>query len=140
MLGRVERAGSPSGRPVTKGWVSSHFGWRTDPITGRKAFHDGIDFAGRYKSPVIAVASGIVTHSESRRGYGNIVQIKHPGGLSTRYAHNAKNTVSVGDKVERGEVIALMGSTGRSTGAHVHFEVMRGGEQLNPRDFIRAEN
>ena len=140
ILNRVDMASYPSGRPVSKGWVSSQYGWRTDPITSKRAFHDGMDFAGRYKSPVLAVAAGIVTAAERRRGYGNIIEIKHPDGLVTRYAHNSKNTVAVGDKVMRGHVIALMGTTGRSTGAHVHFEVLRDGSRVNPRKFLRSDN
>lgn len=135
---RVWSDGEPRGRPVQQGWVSSAFGWRGDPLSGRRAFHDGIDLAGRYRSPVLAVADGVVTVADRQRGYGNLVEIRHPGGLSTRYAHNERNLVAVGDRVARGDVVALMGSTGRSTGAHVHFEVLRDGAPINPWPYLRA--
>ncbi len=127
---------SPSGRPVLSGWLSSGFGRRTDPMTGKRDFHPGVDFAGRRNDPVVAVASGIVTWSGKRNGYGNVVEIKHGNGYLTRYAHNQRNLVRVGDKVAKGQVIARLGSTGRSTGPHVHFEVIRDGKIVNPKQFI----
>jgi murein DD-endopeptidase MepM/ murein hydrolase activator NlpD len=127
---------TPRGRPVAKGWISSWFGTRKDPLTGRRAFHDGVDFAGRYKSPVVAVAAGVVTMAKRERGYGNVVQIDHGRGLATRYAHNQKNLVKQGDTVSKGDIIALMGTSGRSTGAHVHFEVRRDGKAVDPRPFL----
>ena len=133
---RVHARTTPSGRPVRKGWISSLFGPRADPLTGRNAFHDGVDFAGRYKSPVIAVAAGVVTMAQRQRGYGNVVQIDHGFGLATRYAHNQKNLVKRGDTVAKGDIIALMGTTGRSTGAHVHFEVRHHGKAVDPRPFL----
>jgi murein DD-endopeptidase MepM/ murein hydrolase activator NlpD len=139
ILGRVDTRTQPAGRPVQKGWISSPFGWRTDPLNSRRAFHDGIDVAGRYRSPVISVADGVVAEVSVRRGYGNIIEVRHRYGLSTRYAHNAKNLVAVGDRVARGDVIALMGSTGRSTGAHVHFEVIKDDQRVNPRPFTRSQ-
>lgn len=129
----------PSGRPVTKGWISSRFGPRTDPVTGRKAYHDGADFAGRYKAPVLAVAAGVVSMSATQRGYGNIVQLEHGSRLATRYAHNQKNLVKQGDTVRKGDVIALMGSTGRSTGTHVHFEVWRNGKAVDPMPYLQVQ-
>jgi len=129
----------PSGKPIIEGWVSSLFGKRTDPITGKVEFHEGIDFAGKIGSPIVAVASGIVTWSGPRYGYGNMVEINHGNGYQTRYAHNKKNLVTVGQKVERGEHIALMGSSGRSTGPHVHYEVVSKGKALNPNK-IHAAN
>jgi murein DD-endopeptidase MepM/ murein hydrolase activator NlpD len=126
----------PTGSPAPDGWISSPFGWRTDPITGKPEFHEGIDLAGRKGSPITAVAAGIVTWSGPRFGYGNMVEISHGDGYVTRYAHNSKILVRVGEKVEKGEVIALMGSTGRSTGPHVHFEVLRYGTHINPRSLI----
>ncbi len=129
---------SPSGRPVDKGWISSTYGVRIDPMTGKKAHHYGIDFAGAEGTPVHAVAGGVVIRSGKGSGYGNRVEIRHPDGYVTIYAHNEKNLVKVGDVVSKGQVIALLGSTGRSTGPHVHFEVHKDGRKVNPRKFIRA--
>ena len=126
----------PTGMPARSGWISSLYGYRSDPITGKREFHEGIDFAGKPGTPITAVAAGIVTWSGPRYGYGNLVEINHGGGIITRYAHNSKNLVKVGDKVEKGEVIAVMGSTGRSTGTHVHFEVLKNGKPVNPKTFI----
>ncbi|MEJ2760269.1 MAG: M23 family metallopeptidase [Gammaproteobacteria bacterium] len=126
----------PGGRPIKGGWVSSLFGYRTDPITGKREFHEGMDFAGKMGTPVMAVAAGIITWAGPRYGYGNLVEISHGKGYVTHYAHNSKILVKVGEKVEKGEVIALMGSTGRSTGPHVHFEVLRYGRHLDPRKFL----
>ena len=129
----------PTGRPVKKGWISSVFGWRNDPITGKRAFHEGIDFAGRANSEVVAVAAGVVVWSGSRWGFGNAVEVNHGNGYSTLYAHNKKNLVKVGDRVKKGQVLALLGSTGRSRGPHVHFEVRRYGKAVNPIKFVRAK-
>ena len=98
--------------------------------------HDGVDFAGAEGSDVIAVAGGIVTDASSRSGYGNIVELNHGNGYVTRYAHNHSLTGKVGDIVEKGQVIALMGRSGRSTGPHVHFEVLRNGKSVNPERYI----
>ncbi len=125
-----------SGQPVKKGWISSVYGYRTDPFTGRKRFHRGIDFAGKKGDEVLAVAAGVVIFSGWENGYGNVVEIRHPDGYITHYAHNSENLVNVGDRVEKGEPIALMGSTGRSSGPHVHFEVRRNGKIINPARFI----
>ena len=126
----------PDAMPVSNGWISSLFGWRTDPITGKREFHEGIDFASRPKSLVRAVAAGIVTWSDRHSGYGNMIEINHGNGYVTRYAHNKRNLVVVGDKVEKGQPIAEIGSTGRSTGTHVHFEVMHNGENVDPKKYI----
>jgi len=126
----------PGGRPIKGGWISSLFGYRTDPMTGKREFHEGIDFAGKMGTPVMAVAAGIITWAGPRYGYGNLVEISHGKGYVTHYAHNSKLLVKVGEKVEKGEVIALMGSTGRSTGPHVHFEVLRYGRHLDPRKYL----
>lgn len=125
-----------AGRPIKWGWMSSAFGKRTDPFTGKKAWHNGVDFAGKPGSDVIAIAGGVVTASEKRYGYGLMVEINHGNGFATRYAHNAENLVAVGDVVEKGAAIALMGSSGRSTGPHVHFEVLRNGKPMNPARYI----
>lgn len=126
----------PGGQPVLNGWVSSGFGTRTNPVTGKRELHRGLDFAGPSGSEVLAVAEGLVTWSDRRDAYGNFVEIDHGNGYVTRYAHNQKNLVAVGDKVEKGQIIALMGSTGRSTGPHIHFEVVRDGKVVNPRAYI----
>ncbi len=126
----------PTGRPVIAGWLSSNFGSRTDPFSGRKAWHQGIDFAGREGADVIAVASGIVSWSGERSGYGTMVDVAHGDGVVTRYAHNQKNLVEIGDLVRQGESIALMGNSGRSTGAHVHFEVYKHGRPVDPASYI----
>lgn len=126
----------PKGSPLKKGWISSTFGWRTDPISGKKEFHEGMDFAGRAGSKITAAGAGIVTWSANRNGYGNTIEVDHGNGYVTRYAHNKENLVKVGDRVEKGQVIALIGSTGRSTGLHVHFEVLHNGKPINPKKFI----
>jgi len=130
----------PSGRPIVKGWLSSYYGMRTHPISGRREMHKGIDFAGKLGGPVIAVAKGVVTYAGKRYNYGNLIEIAHGNGYSTRYAHNSRLLVSVGDTVEKGFQIAEIGSSGRSTGPHVHFEVVKNGRNINPVRFIRASN
>ncbi len=125
-----------TGRPIRKGWISSRYGRRTDPFSGRRAWHSGFDFAGKKGSEIVSVAAGVVTWSESRNGYGLMVEINHGGGYATRYAHNLRNLVKVGDVVRKGQPIALMGSSGRSTGPHVHFEVHRDGKPVNPAHYI----
>ncbi len=126
----------PEGRPVNQGFISSYFGEREDPFTGREAYHKGVDFAGSAGEDVVAVAAGVVTWAGERSGYGTLVEINHGDGYVTRYAHNERTLVNVGDTVKRGQKIALMGSTGHSTGPHVHFEVLRNGRQVNPLSFI----
>ena len=126
----------PEGRPVANGFISSYFGERADPFDGLETFHKGVDFAGTPGSPVVAVAAGVVTWAGERTGYGKLIEINHGDGFSTRYAHNERTLVAVGQTVKRGERIALMGSTGRSTGPHVHFEVLRNGRQVNPLSFV----
>ncbi len=126
----------PEGRPVRQGFISSYYGERQDPFTGHQAFHRGIDFAGEAGAEVVAVAAGVVTFSGDKSGYGNLVEVNHGNGLVTRYGHNARNVATVGQTVTRGQTVALMGSTGRSTGPHVHFEVMRDGKSVNPSTFV----
>ena len=130
---------TPSGRPVKKGWMSSAFGKRTDPFSGKKSMHRGLDFAGKRGSDIVAVAAGVVTRSEKQSGYGNLVEIRHANGYSTLYAHNQENLVEVGEMVSKGQTIALLGSTGRSSGPHVHFEVHRNGKIENPLRFVKAQ-
>ncbi|MCL1078918.1 hypothetical protein D5R81_13205 [Parashewanella spongiae] len=125
-----------SGRPIAKGWLSSPFGLRNDPFTGRRAMHKGIDFAGAKGTEVVATAAGVVTWAGSMFGYGNLVEIDHGNGLHTRYGHNASLSVQVGDVVIKGQKVASMGSTGRSTGPHVHYEVLRGGRQIDPQKYV----
>jgi murein DD-endopeptidase MepM/ murein hydrolase activator NlpD len=126
----------PEGRPVTAGYISSRFGSRSDPFTGRRAYHKGIDFAGREGADVVAVASGVVTWSGDRYGYGQMVEVNHGNGYVTRYAHNADNLVAVGDTVKRGDVIARIGETGRATGPNLHFEVLLNGRAVDPLTYI----
>jgi murein DD-endopeptidase MepM/ murein hydrolase activator NlpD len=125
------------GRPVRSGWMSSGFGYRTDPFSGKRAFHGGLDFVSPKGSDVLAIAAGVVTFSGKRANYGNLVEIDHGNGLVTRYAHNKENLVSSGDAVKKGETIALVGSTGRSTAPHVHLEVLENGRVANPRKYVQ---
>jgi murein DD-endopeptidase MepM/ murein hydrolase activator NlpD len=127
----------PEGKPVATGAISSYFGERSDPFTGEEGFHKGLDFAGIVGEPVVAVAAGVVTWVGERTGYGTLVEINHGNGYVTRYAHNQSALVAVGQTVSRGEHIALMGSTGHSTGPHVHFEVLHNGSQIDPLIFVK---
>ncbi|HWK73052.1 MAG TPA: M23 family metallopeptidase [Povalibacter sp.] len=127
----------PGGRPVSHGWISSYFGKRTDPFTGRNAYHRGIDFAAPAGSEAVAVASGVVTYAKERFGYGKTVEINHGNGYVTRYAHNQRLLVAPGDTIQKGQPIALIGSTGRSTGPHLHFEVLKQGRAVDPMSFVR---
>lgn len=125
-----------SGRPIQSGWLSSYFGVRKDPFTGMPAMHKGLDFAGEEGAGVVATGSGVVTWAGSRFGYGNLVEIDHGDGIVTRYGHNKELLVKVGDLVTKGQKVSLMGSTGRSTGPHVHYEVLKGGKQLDPLPYV----
>src|ERR1700749_2497440 len=129
----------PEGRPVQDGWISSYFGRRADPFTGYLAVHKGVDFAGPQGSKVSAVAAGLVTFAGERSGYGEMVEINHGNGLATRYCHNEKLLVKQGDMVRKGQDVSLMGSTGHSTGPHLHFEVLKNGTQVDPLRFIGEE-
>ena len=126
-----------SGWPVNKGWISSPFGRRTDPFTGKLALHQGVDFAGTEGHEVLSLGAGIVTYSGYMQGYGEMVEISHSDGFRTRYAHAQENLVKVGELVPRGKPIALVGSTGRSTGAHVHLEVYKNGKAIDPSKYIK---
>lgn len=128
----------PSGSPVNVGYNSSSFGWRVDPFTGREAMHEGLDFMAEVGTPIYAAAGGIVAQAESTPDYGNIVKIDHGSGLETRYAHTSRMLVKPGDRVEKGQLIAEVGNTGRSTGAHLHFEVRLNGVALDPRKYLQA--
>lgn len=125
-----------AGRPINKGWLSSYYGMRDDPFTQTPAMHKGIDFAGTEGDEVIATAAGIVTWSGERYGYGNLIEIDHGNGLVTRYGHNKELIVSVGEVVIKGQEIALIGNTGRSTGAHVHYEIIKNGTQIDPLPYV----
>lgn len=127
----------PRGRPVKAGFISSYFGRRTDPFTGELREHRGIDFAAKIGTEIVAVATGVVTWAGPRQGYGSMVEVTHGNGYVTRYAHNARNLVRVGDHVQQGETIALMGATGRATGPNLHFEVWHHGRPVDPQRFIR---
>jgi murein DD-endopeptidase MepM/ murein hydrolase activator NlpD len=126
----------PEGRPVQDGFISSYFGSRADPFTGFTASHRGIDFAGPEGTKVSSVAAGLVTFAGERAGYGQMVEINHGNGLATRYCHNEKLLVKQGDMVRKGQEVSLMGSTGHSTGPHLHFEVLKNGTQVDPLRFI----
>jgi len=134
---RLQQEIYPEGRPIKKGWISSHFGYRKDPFTGRKAFHHGVDFAGKKGADVFSVAAGVVSKAGKQSGYGYMVEINHGNGYTTRYGHNGGILVKAGDRIAKGQVIATMGSTGRSTGPHVHFEVLQNGRKVNPWKYLR---
>jgi len=140
MVKQLETETKPEGRPIGKGWISSYYGERPDPFTGKIEMHKGIDFAAKEGSDVFAVANGVVTWSGRRYGYGNLVEINHGHGYVTRYGHNAETLVEVGDSVRRGQAISLMGSTGRSTGPHVHFEVLKNDRQVDPIRFVQSKS
>ncbi len=129
----------PRGKPIGEGWISSGFGWRTDPITGEREFHEGFDFAGHEGDPVRAIAAGVVTWAGPRYGYGRLVIVNDGEGYSTYYAHGKKILVQVGSVIKRGDTIALMGETGRATGPHVHLEVHHDGRPVNPGPFVAGK-
>lgn len=138
MSRNLQKEVRPAGRPIKSGWISSYYGMRTDPFTGRNEFHKGMDFAGKEGSDVVSVGAGVVTWAGDRYGYGKLVEINHGNGYSTRYGHNEEILVNVGDTVKKGEILALMGSTGRSTGPHVHFEVLYKGKSVDPKKYAMA--
>jgi murein DD-endopeptidase MepM/ murein hydrolase activator NlpD len=130
---------SVSGRPVNRGYISSTFGRRIDPFTGKLAWHEGVDFAtGKTGEDVFAVAAGVVTYAGDRQGFGKMVRIDHGNGFETLYAHDQKVLVKVGDVVKKGQIVALSGSTGRSSGPHVHFEVHKNGRVVDPASYIHS--
>ena len=133
----LEQERTPAGWPVSSGWISSGFGERNDPFTGKRAQHEGLDFAGIKGSEILGVASGIVTWSGARQGFGKLVEINHGNGYVTRYGHNAELLVKAGDGISAGQVIAKMGKTGRATSPHVHFEVLYQGKAVNPHQFVQ---
>lgn len=130
---------TPSLRPVHVGFVSSRFGWRMDPMSGRRTMHRGVDFSARLGTPVYATADGVVTYSGVWRTYGNVVEISHGSGFVTRFAHLQRRLVQKGQRVTRGDVIGRVGSTGRSTFSHLHYEIEEGGERVDPMRFVLAD-
>jgi len=140
-LYRIAAERAPFAQPVTAAFrFTSPFGYRRDPKTGGRRMHNGADFAAGTGTPIYATADGVVTHAGWSSGYGRLVMIEHDFGIETRYAHNSRLHVSVGEKVSRGQRIADMGATGRVTGTHLHYEVRVGGNPVNPMIFIRAAN
>lgn len=132
-------AGLPTFTPVNYPYLSSSFGWRRNPVTGRHAMHEGLDFAAPKGTPIHASSGGVVTEARYRPGYGKLVEISHGNGLVTRYAHASSIKVKTGDLVEKGQLIARVGSTGRSTGSHLHFEVRMAGHPLDPTLFLAPQ-
>ncbi len=144
ILSRLESANekirtTPSLRPVNVGFVSSRFGWRMDPISGRRAMHRGVDYSARMGTPVYATADGVITYSGVEQTYGNVVEVSHGAGFVSRYAHLQRRLVQKGQRVTRGDVVGRVGSTGRSTFSHLHYEIERGGERVDPLRFVLAE-
>jgi len=137
---KVRSALLPGSQPVADGFVGSGFGWRSDPFNGEMTRHEGIDFAAPAGTPVHAAAGGVVLSAEFHPVWGNLVEIDHGNHLLTRYAHLARSAVKTGDLVKRGQKIAEVGSTGRSTGPHLHFEVHLKGVAQNPAKFLLAGN
>jgi len=125
-----------AGRPVARGWVSSPFGRRVDPFSGSSAWHSGLDFTARPGTAVQAAAGGVVIFAEYRHDYGKTIEINHGDGYVTRYAHQNELKVETGDVVKRGETIGTVGSTGRASGPHLHFEVLKNGRHVDPRRYI----
>lgn len=138
----TRRAGAeaslPTLMPVNYPWLSSSFGWRRNPVTGRHSMHEGLDFAAPKGTPIMAASGGVVVQAKKVSGYGNMVEIDHGNGLLTRYAHASSLLVKPGDLVEKGQLVARVGSTGRSTGSHLHFEVRMAGYPLDPTLFLAS--
>jgi len=130
---------NPAGKPAERGWISSYFGKRKDPFSGKLAQHKGIDVAGKSGSNIIATAKGVVTWAGNRSGYGELIEINHGNQLLTRYGHCKEILVTEGQIVEQGDVIGKIGSTGRSTGPHIHYEVIKNGRKLNPIKYVRKQ-
>ncbi|XUP34013.1 M23 family metallopeptidase [Xanthomonas axonopodis pv. vasculorum] len=133
---QLEQNSMPSRMPIRNTYITSGFGGRADPFDGGSAFHKGVDFHANVGDPVLSVADGVVSYAGVRGGYGNVVEVDHGNGYVTRYAHNSRLVVKVDDLVRAGQQVARAGSSGRSTGAHVHFEVWADGRVVNPRKFL----
>jgi murein DD-endopeptidase MepM/ murein hydrolase activator NlpD len=127
----------PNNSPINAAYNSSSYGWRIDPFNGNKAFHEGLDFTANTGTPIRAAADGIVSAAEHTPDYGNIVKIEHGSGLETRYAHASKLLVKVGERVVKGQIVAEVGSTGRSTGPHLHYEIRLNNAALDPRKYLK---
>ena len=136
---KVDNALLPSGMPVAQGYMASGFGERSDPINGHEAIHLGLDFDAPTGTPVLAVAEGVVSFVGVKPGYGNVVEIDHGNGYMTRYAHNSAIVAQAGARVHAGDTIAKVGSTGRSTGPHCHFEVWLNGRPVNPMAYVKSK-
>ena len=129
----------PSGKPIRNGWISSSYGGRTDPFTGKQAFHSGIDFSGKRSAVIQSMADGVVIWAGNRGNYGQLIEIDHGSGYMTRYAHLSNLSVSIGQKVNKGEAIGVMGKSGRATSEHLHFEVLKKGRKINPWPFLKKK-
>lgn len=134
----VDDSATPHVLPLEKGWISSYYGKRIDPFTGQQANHAGMDYSGAYQSKILAAADGVVVWAGMRSSYGNMVEIDHGNGFMTRYAHAESLQVELGQKVNAGEPIAIMGKSGRATSEHLHFEVLKNGHKVNPLPFINS--
>ena len=132
----LDKNAIPSRMPIANSYITSGFGGRADPFGGGGQNHKGIDFKARVGDPVLSVADGVVSFAGVKGGYGNVIDVDHGNGYVTRYAHNSRLSVRAGDLVRVGQEVAKAGSTGRSTGAHVHFEVWENGRVVNPRKFL----
>lgn len=137
---QIQSAITPSGWPVTGGWLSSRFGMRADPFTGRRSLHRGVDIASPMGSAIRAIADGVITYAGEKQGYGMMVEIRHGEGYSTRYAHARTVLVNLGDRIVRGQAVARVGISGRSTGPHLHFEVLRNRVHIDPDQFLQQNN
>jgi hypothetical protein len=135
---RVKKMMVPTQHPLNSGQPGSNFGWRIDPFTGQKALHTGLDFQADTGTPIYAAAGGVVVAAENHFAYGNMIEVDHGNDLITRYAHASKLNVKKGDLVKRGQQVALVGTTGRSTGPHLHFEVLVQGVPQDPQKFLAA--
>jgi murein DD-endopeptidase MepM/ murein hydrolase activator NlpD len=135
---RLKKMMVPTQKPIQTAHIGSPFGWRIDPFTGARALHTGLDFQAETGTPIAAAAGGVVVTAELHPQYGNMVEVDHGNGLVTRYAHASRLLVKKGDLVKRGQQLALVGTTGRSTGAHLHFEVLVQGVQQDPQRFLAA--
>ncbi|WP_205959686.1 M23 family metallopeptidase [Ramlibacter humi] len=135
---KVRKSMIPTQHPVSVGHLGSSFGWRIDPFTGRSALHTGLDFQADTGAPIVAASGGVVVTQEVHPAYGNMIEIDHGNGLITRYAHTSRVWVKKGDLVKRGQKIAEVGTTGRSTGPHLHFEVLVDGIPQDPQKFLNA--